>query len=462
MSKPDDTVPAPPTVVSRRDFFTTAASVGAAVMIVPRRVLGRGFQAPSDTVNVAVVGINGMGAVNARAVMSQNIVAICDCDDSLLEGKLAEWTKAVRSPAAPRPAAPPKPATAWQGLRPDEGTARRGRAMGEDRRERDAAAVRRRADSAASALPRLPGDAREAERHRRGHRRHARPHARDHRVGRDGRRQARVRAEAALLVGARSAAPGEESRGHEGRDADGQSAALAGRPAPRRRLHPGRSDRRRRAKSTSGPIARSASGRRESRAPHRPRRPHDRAGTIARWTSVLPPRWRATTRCQDHWPGISFSASRRRSPYHPIYHPFNWRGWVDWGVGALGDMGAHLIDFPMWALDLGLPTVDRNRSDAVQRRDVSECDDDVLPVRRARRQTGGEADVVRRRPDAGGAGRTRRRQAESRRRRSLRRQEGQAPAGERLAGAPPACCRGTTPTARRAIASPASPTKSTR
>jgi predicted dehydrogenase len=42
--------------------------------------------------------------------------------------------------------------------------------------------------------------------------------------------------------------------------------------------------------------------------------------------------------------------------YHPIYHPFNWRGWVDWGVGAIGDMGAHLMDHAMWALDLGLPT----------------------------------------------------------------------------------------------------------
>ena len=42
--------------------------------------------------------------------------------------------------------------------------------------------------------------------------------------------------------------------------------------------------------------------------------------------------------------------------YHPIYHPFNWRGWVDWGQGALGDMGAHLIDFPFWALELGMPT----------------------------------------------------------------------------------------------------------
>jgi predicted dehydrogenase len=43
--------------------------------------------------------------------------------------------------------------------------------------------------------------------------------------------------------------------------------------------------------------------------------------------------------------------------YHPLYHPFNWRGWVDWGQGALGDMGAHLIDHPVWALKLGLPTV---------------------------------------------------------------------------------------------------------
>jgi hypothetical protein len=42
--------------------------------------------------------------------------------------------------------------------------------------------------------------------------------------------------------------------------------------------------------------------------------------------------------------------------YHPIYHPFNWRGWIDFGVGALGDMGAHLIDQPFWALGLTYPT----------------------------------------------------------------------------------------------------------
>jgi predicted dehydrogenase len=42
--------------------------------------------------------------------------------------------------------------------------------------------------------------------------------------------------------------------------------------------------------------------------------------------------------------------------YHPDYAHFNWRGWVPFGVGALGDMGAHLIDFPFWALETGLPT----------------------------------------------------------------------------------------------------------
>jgi len=42
--------------------------------------------------------------------------------------------------------------------------------------------------------------------------------------------------------------------------------------------------------------------------------------------------------------------------YNPDYAHFNWRGWAPFGSGALGDMGAHLVDFPFWALDPGLPT----------------------------------------------------------------------------------------------------------
>jgi predicted dehydrogenase len=43
-------------------------------------------------------------------------------------------------------------------------------------------------------------------------------------------------------------------------------------------------------------------------------------------------------------------------PYHPAYCPFVWRGWWDFGCGALGDMACHLFDAPYSALDLGYPT----------------------------------------------------------------------------------------------------------
>jgi predicted dehydrogenase len=45
----------------------------------------------------------------------------------------------------------------------------------------------------------------------------------------------------------------------------------------------------------------------------------------------------------------------RERPYNPIYAPQGWRGWRDFGTGALGDMGCHIIDHPVWALGLGAP-----------------------------------------------------------------------------------------------------------
>jgi len=42
-------------------------------------------------------------------------------------------------------------------------------------------------------------------------------------------------------------------------------------------------------------------------------------------------------------------------PYHPVYHPFGWRAWVDFGCGALGDMACHILDPVFWALNLKYP-----------------------------------------------------------------------------------------------------------
>ena len=39
-------------------------------------------------------------------------------------------------------------------------------------------------------------------------------------------------------------------------------------------------------------------------------------------------------------------------PYHPDYAPFTWRNWRDFGTGALGDFGCHIMDPVLWALDL--------------------------------------------------------------------------------------------------------------
>ena len=50
-----------------------------------------------------------------------------------------------------------------------------------------------------------------------------------------------------------------------------------------------------------------------------------------------------------------FIGPAKMRPYNPEYHPWIWRGWWDYGTGALGDMGCHLLDVPNYALKLGHP-----------------------------------------------------------------------------------------------------------
>lgn len=55
-----------------------------------------------------------------------------------------------------------------------------------------------------------------------------------------------------------------------------------------------------------------------------------------------------------HWDLWLGPAAER--PFIPNMHPFNWRGWWDFGTGALGDVGCHLIDIPFRTLGLHYPT----------------------------------------------------------------------------------------------------------
>jgi predicted dehydrogenase len=55
----------------------------------------------------------------------------------------------------------------------------------------------------------------------------------------------------------------------------------------------------------------------------------------------------------DKWPA---EPGVKQSRGGHVYHPFAWRGWWDFGCGALGDMGCHVMDGANWALKLCAPT----------------------------------------------------------------------------------------------------------
>ena len=70
--------------MSNQDGLTRRAFIpGAAAMIVPRHVLGGpGYQAPSDTLNIAGVGVAGMGRRYLQNCESERIIALCDVDQA--------------------------------------------------------------------------------------------------------------------------------------------------------------------------------------------------------------------------------------------------------------------------------------------------------------------------------------------------------------------------------------------
>lgn len=67
--------------ITRREFLAAGTVLGSSVMVVPRAVLGgKNHTAPSDKLNIAGIGVGGMGKENLKACKAENIVALCDVD----------------------------------------------------------------------------------------------------------------------------------------------------------------------------------------------------------------------------------------------------------------------------------------------------------------------------------------------------------------------------------------------
>ena len=68
-------------LISRRSFIGTTGAVAAGFTILPNTVVsGLGHKAPSDKLNIAGIGVGGMGNANLKHLKSENIVGLCDVD----------------------------------------------------------------------------------------------------------------------------------------------------------------------------------------------------------------------------------------------------------------------------------------------------------------------------------------------------------------------------------------------
>jgi predicted dehydrogenase len=95
---PPEPEPQPSAHLPRRTFLASAAAVTAGFTIVPRHVLGgqQGVTPPSDKLNIACVGVGGMGKSNVKMCADENIVALCDVDYALSEPVFELYPSAKR------------------------------------------------------------------------------------------------------------------------------------------------------------------------------------------------------------------------------------------------------------------------------------------------------------------------------------------------------------------------------
>jgi predicted dehydrogenase len=263
--------------ISRRKFATTTAMAALSAAVVPRRVLGA--QAPGNKLNIAAIGIGGMGASNLEACAGENIVALCDVDEVYSAKTRARYPKA----------------TFYTDFR----------VMLEKEKGIDAVIVATPDHTHAAITMALL----EAGKHVYCQK------PLTHTV-----HEARTITEAAR-------------RARVVTQMGNQGQSFQSMPLLKEWLDDGAIGQVREVHAwTDRPVGGDPWSDFEVRA-----RPAD--------TPPVP-----KTLDWDRWLGpVAFR------PFHPAYHPMKWRAWQDFGTGALGDMGCHILDPAFWALQLGPP-----------------------------------------------------------------------------------------------------------
>ncbi|WP_242118167.1 Gfo/Idh/MocA family protein [Aestuariivivens sediminicola] len=278
------------TTDSRRTFIKKTMLTGLGISIVPRHVLGRGYQAPSDTLNIAVIGGGGKGYSDAMNVWNQgtsNIVAICDVDWNQSKRLMDKFPKAVK----------------YKDFRK----------LFDERRDIDAVTVSTPDHThAVIAMAAIQSG----------------KHVYVQKPLTHSIYEARMLTEAANRYEVVT------QMGNQGASGKGVKQMIKwfdeGLIGPVGKVHVW----------TNRPVW-----------------PQGIETPMEKLPMLDGLEW-------DTWVGPAEWVD-----YHPLYHPFKWRGWWNFGTGALGDMGCHLMDPPYRVLGLGYPTEVESSVGAIFKRD---------------------------------------------------------------------------------------------